>query len=142
MIREQFESKFSQKSLVTVFFSNSDFLNEYHGLKKFEISTYQKSRFWYSALKVVNTTMFLIFGTWKFFNIAVFNSLRAKRIFLEKKSSNTNLFATLALSHYLFTSYCSVCAYKISSIAHKNLQYFAGILGLISLMLLWKPAKL
>ena len=45
MIREQFESKFSQKPLVTVCFSNSNFLNEYHGLKKFEISTYQNSRF-------------------------------------------------------------------------------------------------
>ena len=86
--------------------------------------------------------MFSIFETLKLFHFAFFNSLRAKKISSKKNSSNTNLFATLALSHYLFTSNCSVCAYKISGIAHKNLQYFAGILGLISLMLLWKPAKL
>ena len=59
-----------------------------------------------------------------------------KKFSTEKSSSNTNLFATRALVDYLFTSYCSVCAYKIRGLAHENLQIFAGNLSLISLMLL------
>ena len=43
-------------------------------------------------------------------------------------SSDTNLFTTLAHVDYLFTSYCSVCAYKIWGFARGNLQNFAGIL--------------
>ena len=68
--------------------------------------------------------------------------MQKKNFSTEKSSSNTNLFATRALVDYLFTSYCSVCAYKIRGLAHENLQIFAGNLSLISLMLLWKPAKL
>ena len=43
-------------------------------------------------------------------------------------SSDTNLFTTLAHVDYLFTSYCSVCAYKIWGFARGNLQNFAGTL--------------
>ena len=81
--------------------------------------------------------MFLFFQTRKLMNIAYYNSLHVKKKkSFEKNSSITNLFATRALVDYLFTSYCSVCAYKIRGLAHENLQIFAGNLSLISLMLL------
>ena len=80
--------------------------------------------------------MSLFFLFRKVMNIAYFNSFHAKKISTEKSSSNTNLFVTRALVDYLFTSYCSVCAYKIRGLAHENLQIFAGNLSLISLMLL------
>ena len=69
-------------------------------------------------------------------NIAYFNSLHAKKFSTGKNFSNTNLFATRALVDCLFTSYSSVCAYKIRGFAHENLQIVAGNLSLISLMLL------
>ena len=43
-------------------------------------------------------------------------------------SSDTKLFTTLAHVDCLFTSYCSVCAYKICGFARGNLRNFAGTL--------------
>ena len=43
----------------------------------------------------------------------LFRQFHAKKVFFHRKnSSDTNLFTTLAHVDYLFTSYCSVCAYK------------------------------
>ena len=54
--------------------------------------------------------------------------MQQKKFSIEKNSSNANLFTTLAHVDNLFTSDCSVCAYKIQGFARGNLQNFAGTL--------------
>ena len=86
--------------------------------------------------------LFSFFVARKVIHIAYSDSFHAKKISTEKNSSNTNLFATLAHVKILFTSYVSVSTHKIWGFARKNMENFAGNFSWISLMLLWKPAKL
>ena len=144
-------TKMFKKASNNYFFKCSKRFHEVPYWKKFEkIWTFNQSkqlilifRSQRSSLKIRFRTSFknwFCFSKPQKLKILCFSTVSIQKKFSTKKnSSNTNLFATLC---NLFTSLCSVCAYKIRRFAHKNLQNFAGYLSSISLMLLWKPAKL